>query len=697
MNSSFNFSKEITVSEQNPSIPNKMGNPSNGIGFAPSYGAPLICAPSSNVSQFNSATYKANTIKPEFYSRASGASGFNNTMMMSSGYVNYQEMLSLRGYGFNRYYPTQGGYYKDQLGFTNRARYSQQASDSGFLNKPDYSYASLIAQALDDSADKRKTLNDIYEWILKKYPYFKDHQGWQNSIRHNLSLNKGFTKVKRGDSIPGKGSFWTFTPGYEKMLVDGVFKTIRSRAKICNGSTEIKNNTVLDNVPPVKDENQGVQASDEDTKTALMKSEDTLVETKSEDTMQAVVSEPSTGCSITEVGETLQECENNRKPAIPSAESVKGRPLALSLVPTIQPKRSLSSLEDNLAAYIDLPSPTKRRKANTNSTTGAKSIKSNRLTKSCDRPSIKIAQKRNKPSRLTNLTPSRSASTPASAFPLLSQSLSARALEGNTSPVDLLSSSLTTSVNPSTNSNAKLQDTCDTINQKCLTDSFPLSIETQSAVSSPSHITLNTQQSFESVQNNGFGTDLSQLLSEYSTIRNLSPGTFSNSTFVSSPEQPVNSSQPTIGSDSMQSLSTTFGMLQNSVQSCFGQDCLFGTFSSAFANSLVSAENYTCSITDPNNTFSSSSTLISPLESDANLAGESFLSDVTLGTIGLAPSSLPFVGSSHPFSEFTGIPSLRKPTEIKLSEYITEDAINSLMTPLDSFHNTNAPLASLPF
>lgn len=37
-------------------------------------------------------------------------------------------------------------------------------------------------------------------------------------------------KVKRDDAHPGKGSFWTFTPGYESCLNGGHFKPIRSRS-----------------------------------------------------------------------------------------------------------------------------------------------------------------------------------------------------------------------------------------------------------------------------------------------------------------------------------------------------------------------------------------------------------------------------------------------------------------------------------
>uniref|UniRef100_A0A183A3I0 Fork-head domain-containing protein n=1 Tax=Echinostoma caproni TaxID=27848 RepID=A0A183A3I0_9TREM len=63
--------------------------------------------------------------------------------------------------------------------------------------KPPYSYAQLIAQAIATQPDRQLTLSGIYDYISQNYPYYSPHdKGWQNSVRHNLSLNRHFFKVR---------------------------------------------------------------------------------------------------------------------------------------------------------------------------------------------------------------------------------------------------------------------------------------------------------------------------------------------------------------------------------------------------------------------------------------------------------------------------------------------------------------------
>ncbi|KAF7716875.1 Fork-head transcriptional regulator 2 [Penicillium ucsense] len=83
------------------------------------------------------------------------------------------------------------------------------SKDSAKDLKPPYSYANLIAQAIFSSEEEKLTLNSIYNWIMDRYAFYRHSQsGWQNSIRHNLSLNKAFQKVPRRTDEPGKGMKW---------------------------------------------------------------------------------------------------------------------------------------------------------------------------------------------------------------------------------------------------------------------------------------------------------------------------------------------------------------------------------------------------------------------------------------------------------------------------------------------------------
>ncbi|XP_073245297.1 forkhead box protein J1-B-like [Porites lutea] len=95
-------------------------------------------------------------------------------------------------------------------------------------HKPPYSYATLICMAMRETNKTKITLSAIYKWIKENFMYYRvADPTWQNSIRHNLSLNKCFVKVARNKNEPGKGGFWKIDPAYADMFVDGVFKRRR--------------------------------------------------------------------------------------------------------------------------------------------------------------------------------------------------------------------------------------------------------------------------------------------------------------------------------------------------------------------------------------------------------------------------------------------------------------------------------------
>ena len=55
----------------------------------------------------------------------------------------------------------------------------------------------------------------------------------QNSIRHNLSLNRYFIKVPRSQDEPGKGSFWRIDSSCEPKLMEQAFRKRRQRGVPC--------------------------------------------------------------------------------------------------------------------------------------------------------------------------------------------------------------------------------------------------------------------------------------------------------------------------------------------------------------------------------------------------------------------------------------------------------------------------------
>ncbi|KAK8861391.1 hypothetical protein IAR55_002210 [Kwoniella newhampshirensis] len=82
--------------------------------------------------------------------------------------------------------------------------------------KPTATFATIIHRALQYLPRGRGTLGEVCNWVAGEWEWFRLNvdSGWQNSIRHNLSLNKAFLKVPRipEDDPESKGSVWIIDP-----------------------------------------------------------------------------------------------------------------------------------------------------------------------------------------------------------------------------------------------------------------------------------------------------------------------------------------------------------------------------------------------------------------------------------------------------------------------------------------------------
>ena len=140
--------------------------------------------------------------------------------------------------------------------------------------KPPLSYIALITMAIDNSSTKKVTLAEICQFIKDKFAYYREDckQGWQNSIRHNLSLNECFIKIPREQGKPGKGHFWSLDPAAKKMFENGSLRRRKRRFK--RSSSEADANKTEDKKTTAEEQPEESESSPKCQKTDEQKDDD---------------------------------------------------------------------------------------------------------------------------------------------------------------------------------------------------------------------------------------------------------------------------------------------------------------------------------------------------------------------------------------------------------------------------------------
>lgn len=153
----------------------------------------------------------------------------NMTTLHSGNYTNQHKLLSRAQNKVSTPTSSPSSHHNHHISSNQSSKKSskQQSPAEPEYPKPAYSYSCLIAMSLKNSRSGSLPVSEIYSFMCEHFPYFKTApNGWKNSVRHNLSLNKCFEKIEKPPTNGGqrKGCLWAMNPAKIAKMDDEVLK-----------------------------------------------------------------------------------------------------------------------------------------------------------------------------------------------------------------------------------------------------------------------------------------------------------------------------------------------------------------------------------------------------------------------------------------------------------------------------------------